>query len=280
MNEDVHYGLTFDEYRAIDAINHSVLRLFERSPAHAKAEMDNPPEQTKAQLLGRAVHSAVLEPKTFGSLYAVGPGGDRRTKAVKAAWAEFLEANQGKTVLTGDEFSTCTRVSAAVWANPIANRLLSGTGSNEVTLIWKSSGVACKARLDRATRVIDKVVVGDIKTTDDASPAAFARSAAKYRYHTQAAWYLDGIQWITGEHARFLLVAVEKVEPFGVAVYELDQLSLEQGRHDCARWLQSYKTCKALDSWPCYAEAITELRLPGWAVRPDEWESQPTEVTG
>ena len=48
----VIYDLDFDEYRAIDAINASGLKLLERSPAHFQQARLEPHAPTAAQALG------------------------------------------------------------------------------------------------------------------------------------------------------------------------------------------------------------------------------------
>ena len=78
------------EYNEIDAINWSTLKHIQRSPAHFKYLLDNPPKQTAAQSFGVAVHEAILEPDKFQENYIIAPDLDKRTKAYKE-WAETVD---------------------------------------------------------------------------------------------------------------------------------------------------------------------------------------------
>jgi len=78
----------------------------------------------------------------------------------------------------------------------------------------EETGLPLKARPD--LWVEDHTLV-DIKTTDDASPDAFARTVTTFGYHLQAAHYLT----MTGAE-NFIFVAVERKAPYAVGIYRLD----------------------------------------------------------
>ena len=62
------------EYQEREAANWSILKYFERSPAHAREAIKTrgfPPSD--AQKLGTITHDAVLSPKTFSQKYFVLP---------------------------------------------------------------------------------------------------------------------------------------------------------------------------------------------------------------
>jgi hypothetical protein len=106
-----------------------------------------------------------------------------------------------------------------------------------------------------------------VKTTEDASPAGFARSVATFRYHVQAAHYLAGTQG-----KRFVFIAIEKKAPFAVAVYELDPVSLEVGEIARMADLLTYQMCDSSGQWPGYGNEIAPLTLPSWAFPKSESE--------
>jgi exodeoxyribonuclease VIII len=116
----------------------------------------------------------------------------------------------------------------------------------------------------------DNLIV-DLKTAQDASPDAFARTAANFGYHAQAAYYLDGLRNLgyCDEQAVFLFVVVEKTPPFGVAVYALDDDAIEAGRAQYEDAWSTYRSCRASNNWPSYpgSQKIETLSLPRWAVR-------------
>jgi exodeoxyribonuclease VIII len=101
----------------------------------------------------------------------------------------------------------------------------------------------------------------DVKTTEDASASAFAKSIANYRYHVQDAHYREGF-----ERDRFVWIAVEIKPPYAVAVYmdDSDMLALGQSHRDTD--LRTYAECKAKNEWPGYPEVIQSIQLPRWAA--------------
>jgi hypothetical protein len=110
--------------------------------------------------------------------------------------------------------------------------------------------------------------LADIKTTQDASPAAFAKTAAQLRYHVQAAWYLRFFP----NKRRFLFIAIEKTAPYECAVYEMDQAAIDQGNAEIDKQLEFFKSCQEFNSWPGYSTAVEKLTLPNWAFKPTTQE--------
>ena len=252
-------------YHALDAVSKSDLDRIARSPAHWKY---GEREETAAMRIGSAVHCAVLEPERFATDYAVAPPTslcDKRTKAGKEQFAAFEEENAGKTVLTFEEGTLCAHLAASVRAHPRAAALLSA-GQPEVSAFWNDPefNVRCRARYDWLTP--DGLAL-DLKTTQDASAGAFAKSCANFRYHVQSAWYQDGYLQATGDlPLGFVFIAVEKTPPYAVALYELDGEAVDYGRALARRDLARYVTARELDVWPAYPDTIQPLSLPRWAL--------------
>lgn len=246
------------QYHAHPAVSKSVLDKIARSPAHARAYLDGQREEaTGAMVFGEALHCSVLEPRRFADQYRVFEG-DRRTKAGKEAY-EALTA-RGASVLSAADADAISAMTMSVRKHPVAGGLLAD-GMAEASVFWQDerTGLECKARPDWWHR--ERGLVVDLKTTDDASPAGFARSVATYRYHLQAAHYRAG----TG-CSRFLFVAVEKKAPYAVAVYELDTDAIRAGAELQATLLGQYASCQEFGVWPGYPAEIQQLALPKWAA--------------
>lgn len=267
MKPGLYRGLAWSEYAAIDAVSHSTLKLFERTPAHAREAMLHPRASTATQSFGQATHAAILEPERFSREYTAAPKMDRRTKAGKSEWAEFEEANKEKEIITADEFEQCQRMIEAVAAHKIARELLASKGENELTVVWvdAETGLLCKGRLDRFVNFQGYAVILDLKTTDNAEELPFLRSVVKYGYHSQGAFYLDGMDAVAKAERRFWNLAIEKSPPFAIRLFELGDASIEQGRRNYRRWLRAYKRCKETNEWPGYPDGLEELELPKWA---------------
>jgi hypothetical protein len=255
VSTEIIFNMPAEQYHSAKALSKSGLDQFRKSPAHFRSWQDGATknESTPAMEFGTAVHMAILEPSLFIERYTKFVG-DRRTKDGKAAYEAVLSS--GKTPLNEEQWESINGAAAAVHAHPTASPSLDNI--NTEVSVFANWGTRVKARIDGMT---DSHII-DIKTTQDASPKAFAKSIAQFNYHVQAAWY----QRITGIE-RFIFIAVEKEAPFGVACYELDQQAIDLGAAIIDESLKLFTECEQLNSWPCYATAIQTLSLPGWATR-------------
>lgn len=254
--------MTNEAYHAHPAVSKSLLDKIAKSPLHARAYLDGQREEPTASMqFGTALHCAALEPERFSSEYKVFMG-DRRTKAGKEAYENLVST--GATIISADDHDAITAMVTSIRNHRVAGSLLE-TGEAEQSVFWQqpATNIDCKCRPDWWSR--ERGLVVDLKTTDDASPAGFARSVANYRYHVQAAHYMEG----TGA-SRFVFVAIEKKAPYAVAVYELDADSLKAGRNLRLRDLDAYASCVEFNQWPGYPEVVQTLSLPKWATTGSE----------
>lgn len=258
-----------DAYHATDAVSASLLKQIAKSPAHAKAYLQQQQEPTPAMLFGTAFHTCVLESERFAEDYAVFEG-DKRTKEGKANYERLV--TEGKTIITATDYATITAMASAIGDHPAASKLVRGDGQTEVSMFWEdeSTGLQCKCRPDIWIAQGRGSVIVDLKTTEDASPEGFARSIQSYGYGIQAAHYLAG----SGADA-FIFVAVEKKEPYAVAVYQLDALSLEISEMKRRDMLQLWASCRESDSFPAYSDECQLISLPGWVTA--DYEKQQEE---
>jgi hypothetical protein len=258
-------------YEAWPAINHSKLKLMVHPPALARHMMDFPPEPSDALDLGHAAHVAILEPERLTTDFVSAPDIDRRSKEGKLAWKEFQEEQegQGRLILPADDYQLCLNLRDGLWArDSVAKAILQSPGRNERSFGWMDaeSGLACKARLDAMRRWDGWTMVVDVKTARSASAADFARDIAKYHYHTQAAFYLDGLTALADVPRRWLWLVLEKRPPFLHALYEPEDRLLEQGRRTYREWLAAYKLATETDTWPGYPNGIVPIDVPRWAM--------------
>ena len=274
MSPDDPLPMENADYHRHSAVSKSHLDQVARSPLHYWARYLDPnriePEPTAAMLVGSAVHTHVLELDQWDARYAMAPESiDRRTKQGKAEWEVFTTAATGRTVLSRTDAELVMRMGHAVYSHPAAAMLLKQLpGKAETTHMWDdaATGLQCKCRPDWLTD--DGSLIIDLKTTEDASPAGFRKSIANWRYHVQAAWYLNGIEQATGTRPdQFIFICVEKKAPFAVAVYAADAEMIQIGNEAAARDLDVLATCKAAGAWPGYSDQIETINLPGW-MRP------------
>ena len=230
------------------------LDLIHRAPALYDHARRNPrTKQTPAQRIGDLVDLAVLDPERFAAEVTAKPDGlDRRTKAGKEAW-EALET-QFRYVLSADELEYVHGMAqAARWAS----KGLFFESRNQVTVHWQRDGALCRSRID----AVKGDVVVDLKTCADIT--AFQRDAIRFRYHVQAAFYLDALRSCLEPADRFAFVVVEKEAPFLSTVFWCDDAFIDAGREQYLRDLATYIECRDADLWPGLPEEQT-LTVPTW----------------
>lgn len=273
-------GVSFEEYLAWDAVSSHDLMLVRRSPAHLRDAKAAPRQPTDAMRMGTAAHAWILQPEEAPDLVMVAPKVDRRTKAGKQMWAEFLEEAGDRTIVNEEEATALAKMAGAVAAAPAAQAVLGAAKVREASMLWRSwigaepSDVWSRGRPDAVSECGGLIV--DLKTTQDASPDAFARTAANFNYPLQAAYYIDGLKaaGIASPEAviSFVFLVVEKTPPYGVAVYTLPEEAIELGRSQYQSAFSTYEDAVATNIWGGYSAAyqIETLNLPRWAFRTDD----------
>lgn len=255
--------------RELGVVNNGALKILaNQTPSHYRAWVDDAAEhaETPALSFGRAFHSLALEPSKFHREFALQPVfGDLRTKAAKESRDAWLADHPGVTPISADDWMRMQAMAKAVREHPVAGKFFVD-GMPEATSVWTDprTGLICKSRMDYWRE--DLWMIGDLKSTDDASPRAFARSVVNYGYHLQDAHYIEGPKAIHGREApRFLFVAVEKAPPYAVGVYMLDADAEARGYELRDRAMGVLDTCLRSDAWPGLPPVVNTLSLPGWA---------------
>jgi len=256
------YEIEHEEYLKKHGLSCSGLKNFAKSPADYIYKLQNPKPPTPAMLLGTHIHMAVLEPARHRDQYVVAPNVDRRTKKGKSDWAYFVENNDGKTVVTQDEMDTVNGVLKSIKNNETAKQYLKG--EIEKSIAWTEyNGVLCKARPDVLLEKQNLIV--DLKTTQDASPGAFQRTVANYKYHWQAAFYLRGMQEVQPDsYHGFVFVVVETSPPYDVATYQIDPEDIAIAEAEFLPLIDDYMTCSTFDDWPGLPDQLGYISLPNW----------------
>ena len=273
MKTGIYPDIDNAAYHGGKGISKSGLDLIARSPLHYWAAyhdpLRKPREETPAMRIGTAIHTAVLEPETFLERYVIVPEGiDRRTKDGKAEYAvlEARAVDKGAQLLPYSDFDHAMAIKSSCHTHPMAKQMFS-SGKAEMSVFWtdEETGVLCKCRPDWLLGGENPAIL-DLKSTIDASPDGFMKSAYKYRYHVQAAWYLDGLEAAIGiKPDAFMFLAVEKTAPYAAAFYYADDAMLAAGRAEYRRQLRIYAECQKENKWPGYATKLQPLSLPKWA---------------
>jgi hypothetical protein len=256
MKPGIYSGISNADYHRDPALGSTSLKtLATRTPAHYQHDKTHP-KFSDAFTLGTAAHSLILEGDT--SSVVVVEADNWMGKYAKGAKVEALAA--GKQPLLSGEWAQVKGMRDSVMAHEVAGPLFAGHKA-EQSVFWREGGLMLKCRPD-AWR-FDALI--DLKTTVNADPNEFGKTAHNFGYHQSAAHYIDGVKAATDEELPFHFVLVEKTAPYLVSVVELDIEAVNIGRQLNDRAKRIYRECVETNTWPGYPNADL-ISLPMWAI--------------
>ena len=256
-------GVPEDTYHADPtpngSLSYSGAKIILQAPALYRWQRDHPVYKNVYDE-GSAAHAIVLG-AGIESIY-VAPYDDWRSKAAQEE--QRLAREDGLSPVLPKFWETACDMADALANHRLASMLLS-RGDAEVSAfaVDPRTGVMRRGRADW----VSPGVITDYKTAASADPGAFARAAASFGYHMQAAWYVDLWRDVGEDIERFAFIVQEKTPPYLVEVIELDEEALDLGRRRNARALEIYRDCREADLWPGYRrdDESTTVSLPRWA---------------
>ncbi len=258
------YNLSFEEYQDCPYLNHSSLRFL--FPPNVPSDFlwwkNNPKQRTKAMDFGSAVHIAVFEHEIFDESVIVCPEIDKRTKAGKEEYSDFLKEAGNKIVLTQSELDSCYSIIYQIERHPILSKLVANKTANfESSGFFKYRDLDLKFRTDFIIQSHNLIL--DLKTTKAGHERAFKHSIMDFNYYSQAAFYLLGMSEITGEDwTNFIWIAIENNQPHKIYLYEPDTAWLIEGLRliNCA--IDLYKDCLDKKFFPSVLPEVVTLSAP------------------
>lgn len=231
-------------------------RITEQSYNHWFVSRD---EESKSLFFGSAFHAFCNEPEIFSQEYVISTA-DKRNSADYKALAKKHEKS-GVKILTAPEFKMIEVMSKKLFEHPDSAPLIKQAKSeiaffsqDQETGLWK------KCKLDS----LKGRSISDLKTTTNAAPLSFASDARKYLYRVSASFYLEVVSEVTGvQHKDFYLIACENEAPHEVAVYRVDDGSIEKAQTEIRTALAKIK--KVLtdgpNAWTGYATGIKDIAI-------------------
>ncbi len=179
---------------------------------------------------GNLLHTLVLEPKTYQDKFIVFNPEDRPepTKSMASklnkAWKESVEQRDG-IVINLDQYNKALRMRDKLMSCKEVSDILSKS-DKEVANSWVdfNTMVKCKGKADIVVEGGDMLV--DLKTTSKPI-TEFRKSAFRYNYHRQAAFYLDGFN-----AKEFVFIVIETNEPHQIGIFRCSEHFIDQGREE------------------------------------------------
>lgn len=290
MPGKLHQHLTYEQYAAQPGIRASDLKGFMRSPAHYQAAKRKGGKENDALRFGKLVHSILENGEKFRDTIVVQPyfvgktkDGKESTRSKealdkKAEWYAALKP--GVSVCTEDELYDIIGISESIGTHRLLSRLLK-EGMRETSLFVEDpdTGLILQARPDF---IADLGYIIDFKTTRDASRGFFYNEIFSTRYHSSPFYALSMAHYchcakIAGlkRPDLFTFIAIEKEDPWGIKVYEMDIGCIGVGEQWREHLTKQFAECIKTDLWPCYEEKAEKLEPPQYADLPPMSEENP-----
>jgi len=227
----------------------SSLKAFRKSPKHYIQYLTEPYKTTPALIFGSLVDCLVLTPELYEKRFILMPKIDRRTKLGKIDYENFLKKAENKTVITEEQLENAKKCKESLYSVQMSRELLESVKKIQIKLKWKSKGLPMIGYADFESNTWGETFIVDLKTTADADPDNFIRSAIKFDYIIQCGAYLDAYIKKFYQFPYFIFLAVENSEPFNVSVNFCDNKFTELAKDELYGTLQVFKKCMDLNAW-------------------------------
>lgn len=269
------------EYHASkEYVSKSMLAKMAVCPKYFKWCLENEEKETKALTIGSAFHKLVLEPQEFGKEFVVMPQIDRRTKAGREVYEEFLKAAEGRRVVTQEQYDIIVEMANEILCNENATILTEGIvetsmyGTDEVT------GELIKTRPDCYQIIDGKLLISDLKSCRSALTENFTRDCFKLGYDLQAYMYCYNASRVLNipmEDISFYFVAVEGTAPYLINIFKVTDEMFKRGEMLYRKYMGMYHEAKTTDNWwglNGKRNLINELTLPPYLLIKGEDEDE------
>lgn len=265
MPGDVYHG----DPAEVPSLSSSIAHLLcSSSPAHARAAHPklNPDHARVDKAIydtGTVAHSLLLEGR-IDTVHVVNAD-NWRTKAAQESRDEARAS--GKVPILAKDWpaiqAMCNAAAKQI-GNHEAQPPLFTDGEPEQTLVWEEAGgVVCRARLDWLRD--DKAAIDDLKTTSrSANPEAYSRALFGVGGDVQAAFYIRGVEKITGCTPEFRWCVVETTPPYALSVVSPGPDVLTIGHKKVGWAIETWRKCLRDDHWPAYPTEVCYAELPPW----------------
>jgi hypothetical protein len=256
---EIHQNLSFADYQAIDAINHSSLKNMAISAKYYLYKKQQINRPSPAMVLGTAIHAKLLEPDTFDDNVIVFEGKTKKGKA----WDAFSELHSEKTIITQAQSDITIDASKNVMSNPRLKHIFTNPETQtELSLVWtdETTGLRCKCRIDALSGFLY-----DLKTTSSNTTQEFLKSAFKYYYHSQMAFYERGARACGLQCNGTKIVVAQTKDVLESYMVDVPFDTVDAGNKLIDGWLSELKTCIDEDIYRGLDTSDVSFELPEWA---------------
>jgi hypothetical protein len=272
INEGIYRDLSNESYHAdSNSISRSAIMEFRKSPfkywaAYLNPERPSREKDTPAIVMGKAFHTAILEPDKFSDEFMVSPEPVLLKNVGRVSYDAYKEnlalcESTSKVIIPWNSYIVLVGMKIALSKHRKAMELIEGA-IYESSYFWKdeNSGLMIKARPD----ILHSNIIVDLKTCADASPRAFQNSMAAFGNHIQGAMVREGVRVLENRDIPNVInICIEKEYPYSIGIYIIDEAALDEGYIQFKQVLLDIKECMDKNEWPDYE--IQTINLPKWA---------------
>lgn len=215
----------------------------------------------------------ILGGKTFADVVVtppdevLGANGTRNTKAYKEWHAEHYR--EGVVIATTDQAQVYQYMLNGMYENDACYELMSKTTETQVSVFFSLDGHLLKTRPDACCT--DKW--WDLKTTSHSWDQLF-KSARDYGYYEQEWLYVESAKAIGLSAFRMPFVFVQTTPPYRTKVFYLPESLVEAAGRRMLNVMEEVRLRRSTGMYmPADANEITELVVPAWASKEEEYVS-------
>ena len=243
LNNDEQY------YGDWEYTTNSQLGYVKRSPSYYWKMRNGGKIDGPALRFGALVHTLILEPEKYQENFIVFNPDDRpeqdkgMTSKINKAWKLKMdeECRDGhKYLMTMDQYQLALKLKRKLYNCKEVKDILDNCVT-EVPKTWIDFNTMskCKGKADIVVDGGDMLV--DIKTTGK-DVADFRKSAYRYAYNRQAAFYMDGFG-----AKEFVFIVIESNAPHQIGIFRCSDTFIDSGRQEYIDLLEKKnKYCKSV----------------------------------
>lgn len=240
MKPGIYKNLPINEYHSSKGLSASGAKQLLDNPSKflRKYLMQfKPKEESRCFIFGRAFHKICLEGfSEFSKEFYIMDNVDRRTKEGKELYKKMEEDNKGKTILTSKEYDDILGMKIVV--DDMGYKF----NDVEQSIYFEKEGFLLKSRPDSINEdFVGDITLYEIKTCSNCDTKSFERDFISYGYHIQAAMAIDGIISLGKNALKYIVLAIEKSEPYFINQFEVSDDLIEFGRMEYNRAIDIYK---------------------------------------
>lgn len=235
----------FPEYHAYSGhLSSTHIKCFAESPplfTGRYIDKTIPFSESKALLIGAALHVAILEPATFHDRFVQRPEGiDLRTKVGKEQQANLELAAEGKQILPFEDYERVLGMAKSALKNRDFVRILNASETKfeqSIQFPCPYTNLNCKTQFD----IISGKSIIDLKIT-----SAFNRfhyEISNWKYDLQQAFYCTGAEQYTKKFPEFTFFALSTEPPYENQLFFLDRESCEQAEKTHRSLMEEFLFC-------------------------------------